>query len=71
VIGAARTHLQALEGAARIEKPSTAQLPLFTTTVESAAAKLIDGVDPDALSPREALDALYRLKAAREAEKKK
>jgi DNA mismatch repair protein MutS len=26
---------------------------------------LLDGIDPDALSPREALEALYRLKAAR------
>ncbi len=26
---------------------------------------LLDGIDPDSLSPREALDALYRLKAAR------
>jgi DNA mismatch repair protein MutS len=35
----------------------------------SRADEMLDGIDPDALSPREALDALYALKSAREAER--
>ena len=41
-------------------------LPLFATLVEEAAAdplrEALDAIHPDALSPREALEALYRLK---------
>ncbi len=50
-----------------------ADLPLFAqpaapAVVASRADKLapaLDAIDPDALSPREALEALYRLKALR------
>ena len=49
-----------------------ADLPLFAQASPppppSAADRLsdaLDGIDPDTLSPREALDALYRLKALR------
>ena len=44
-------------------------LPLFSTqnntpqTIESTALKRLSEIDPDTLSPREALDALYALKA--------
>ena len=44
-------------------------LPLFAATIAEAPAAAQDalrdalaGIDPDALAPREALDALYRLK---------
>ena len=45
-------------------------LPLFAATAkaeakEDAAMQALDDVDPDALSPREALEALYWLKALR------
>ncbi|MEM8552134.1 MAG: DNA mismatch repair protein MutS [Pseudomonadota bacterium] len=51
-----------------------ADLPLFAAVEEErpppppAALKLLDEIDPDALSPRDALEALYQLKAARGAE---
>jgi DNA mismatch repair protein MutS len=34
------------------------------TDAEAQALALLAGIDPDALTPREALDALYKLKAA-------
>jgi len=39
------------------------QLGLFPPTQASAAERALDELDPDALTPREALDALYRLKS--------
>jgi DNA mismatch repair protein MutS len=74
VIGAARTHLQTLENrpagaaappAAASEKP---QLSLFAPASPSAAMKLLDALEPDSLSPRDALDALYELKKTRRRE---
>jgi DNA mismatch repair protein MutS len=75
VIRAARKHLAALE--AHSVQP-TPQFDLFapslTTVADDAPAveaispeqqallQALDNLDPDALSPREALDALYRLK---------
>jgi len=75
VIARARTVLNALESGVAAQaaekasppppkKPAAPQLALFAAP-ESAALALLDGIDPDALSPREALDALYRLKKAR------
>ncbi|MGB1561198.1 MAG: DNA mismatch repair protein MutS [Sinimarinibacterium flocculans] len=78
VIRAARTHLETLEAAAT--GPDTApQLPLFAPTpaptqppspppspVPSPALDLLEAIDPDAMTPREALETLYRLKAALE-----
>lgn len=69
VVSAARTYLAELE---RTPQPAPAtpapearpQLSLFETPV-SPALRLLDGLDPDALSPREALDWLYRLKRER------
>ena len=69
VIGAARSYLQMLEsGEIAKSIPARAgaspQLPLFEAP-PSPTLKLLDALDPDALSPREALDALYRLKKKR------
>jgi DNA mismatch repair protein MutS len=78
VVRRARDVLSRLEetdrGAARAAL--TADLPLFAAAPQDAPAApassrvvdMVDGIDPDALSPREALDALYELKAARAAE---
>jgi DNA mismatch repair protein MutS len=38
---------------------------LFSAVQPSAAERALDELDPDTLTPREALDALYRLKALR------
>jgi DNA mismatch repair protein MutS len=65
LIADARRHLEQLEQRpARAATPAhpqaTPQLSLFAAADPLADA--LAGVDPDALSPREALDALYRLK---------
>jgi DNA mismatch repair protein MutS len=39
------------------------QLGLFAAAQPSAAERALDDIDPDALTPREALEALYRLKS--------
>jgi DNA mismatch repair protein MutS len=75
VIDRAKTILGELERSDR-ERPKRAlidDLPLFAAAppVRTESAKpavdplreALDGLDPDAMSPREALDALYRLKA--------
>jgi DNA mismatch repair protein MutS len=41
------------------------QLGLFAPPAPSAAEHALDAIDPDALTPREALEALYRLKSLR------
>ncbi len=67
VIADARGYLSELERR-RDAAPSvdaTAQLPLFAATPPAPALDTLDALDPDALSPREALDALYRLKRLR------
>ena len=76
VIARARTVLNALEAGAAAEvsatrsatpaakKAAAPQLALFAAP-ESPALALLDTLDPDALSPRDALEALYRLKKAR------
>jgi DNA mismatch repair protein MutS len=79
VIERARTILSELERSDR-EKPKRAlveDLPLFAAPVRAAPPKpapppardplreALDALDPDELTPREALEALYRLKAAR------
>jgi DNA mismatch repair protein MutS len=76
VIRAARKHLAALEahsvqatpqfdlfagGIAEVEEAVDAAEPLQSIEVTAVMAALAE-TDPDALSPREALDALYRLK---------
>ena len=73
VIARARTILGALEAQAEAEpakaipkarKPEPPQLALFAAP-ESKALGLLDKTDPDALSPREALELLYKLKKLR------
>ena len=44
---------------------SSPQLGLFTPSTPSAVERALEQIDPDALSPREALEALYRLKQLR------
>ena len=68
VIADARRTLAELErgtqrapGSSRATSP---QLPLFSAE-PSALERALDAIAPDALSPREALDALYQLKALR------
>ena len=43
----------------------SAQLPLFSAAEPSALEQALDAIVPDALTPREALETLYRLKALR------
>lgn len=66
VIQLARRKLQALEksGAGGVQKTvvSPVQGDLFAVAVENEAVRLLKSVDPDKLSPREALEWLYRVK---------
>ena len=70
VIARAREYLQQLERQHALPEAradaapagSTPQLGLFAPPMPSQAEEALRAVDPDALSPREALDALYRLK---------
>jgi DNA mismatch repair protein MutS len=51
---------------ASTNKPATEaspQLGLFAPAQPSAVERALEEIDPDALTPREALDALYRLKS--------
>ena len=68
VVARAREILDTLESAPRASasEPPSAQLGLFDTPPAQGDAELLDAldaIDPDALTPREALDALYRLKS--------
>ena len=68
VIARAREILETLESSPRasVSEPPSAQLGLFDPPAAPGRSELLealDAVDPDLLSPREALDALYRLKA--------
>jgi DNA mismatch repair protein MutS len=69
VIEQARAYLATLETlhlpAAPAPQP---QMPLFAAPSESAVAKLLDRTDADRLSPKDALDLVYRLKALRDAD---
>ena len=72
VIRAARKHLSLLETQSLSVTP---QFDLFTAPTHAPVAEAaptddllaaaLDDIDPDALSPREALDALYQLKKLR------
>lgn len=66
VIDDARRYLATLESghaaAPSLAAPSTPQLGLFDAPRPSAAEDVLRELDPDAMSPRDALDALYRLK---------
>ncbi|HCO43237.1 DNA mismatch repair protein MutS [Candidatus Macondimonas diazotrophica] len=63
VVMAARRHLDALETQSPMPLPAEMppQLPLFSTA-ESEVSRTLRTLDPDQLSPREALDLLYRLR---------
>jgi len=61
----ARQKLDELESQQVIERPSdpVGQEDLFsTTTVNSPVLTVLSKIDPDHMSPKEALDALYTLK---------
>jgi len=66
VIRQARARLQELElSAARHTDNAVDQLSLFSepcTPQQDSLREVLDGTDPDELSPREALDLVYRLK---------
>ena len=63
VIERARTRLRELErGAARQLDAQTPQLPLFTAQEDAPAVEALRAIEPDALTPRQALEVLYRLK---------
>ena len=67
VVRDAAGYLADLERAPRSpssNEPPAPQLPLFTESPSPALAEL-DGIEPDTLTPREALEALYRLKQLR------
>jgi DNA mismatch repair protein MutS len=67
VIERARLRLRELEDAAQRHSDSGAtQLSLFPLEPPNPAVETLKGVDPDALTPRAALDLLYRLKALAE-----
>jgi DNA mismatch repair protein MutS len=68
--------LAALEARAGALDPVASELPLFggaalpqpPVAARSAVIALLDEIDPDSLSPRDALESLYRLKRARAAD---
>jgi DNA mismatch repair protein MutS len=69
VIADARRYLAALEqrhaGVERAATPiaeSSTQLGLFTPPAPSAAELALRELDPDTMTPKDALEALYRLK---------
>ncbi|WP_051630986.1 DNA mismatch repair protein MutS [Afifella pfennigii] len=78
VIARARTVLDRLEAADRGKSPAEllGDLPLFAARParppqeEEEALALLDGLDPDGLSPRQALDALFELKRLRRSGKR-
>jgi DNA mismatch repair protein MutS len=62
VIAQAQQYLQQLESAPRARAaPVTPQLPLFEP--QARLIEALRAINPDALTPREALDLLYRLRA--------
>jgi DNA mismatch repair protein MutS len=66
VVGEARRYLQELERRDHSTRPATPQqelaLPLPVNPAEEATLQELRGVDPDGLSPREALEILFKLK---------
>jgi DNA mismatch repair protein MutS len=66
VIGEARRYLQELERREHATRPPSQQqdllLALPENETESALRRMLEGVDPESLSPRIALDVLFRLK---------
>ncbi len=68
VIAQARAKLRQLEENTEAA-PASVESPAITISDDSAAVKsLLDEINPDTLTPREALELLYRLKALQEKE---
>jgi len=65
VIDRARTKLQQLDRNSVASRPADAdeQLRLFDAATDNEATRALRELDPDELSPRQALDMLYRLRA--------
>ena len=68
MVARAREILDTLKGAPRasVSEPPSAQLGLFDAPPAPGGAELrkaLDAIDPDSLSPREALEVVYRLKS--------
>ena len=64
IVGRARDLLMQLESNNQNLQPDSKrdQLELFTTTTHDALRKQVEAIDPDSLTPREALELLYELK---------
>jgi DNA mismatch repair protein MutS len=66
VIAEARRYLQELERREHTARPPSPQQELSlhppVNETESALRRMLEGVDPESLSPRAALDVLFRLK---------
>ena len=64
VIDAAREHLARLEAERERHAPQQPQLPLFAPPPDPTdpLREALEGIDPDDLTPRQALEQLYRLK---------
>ncbi|MBX6420192.1 MAG: DNA mismatch repair protein MutS [Nevskia sp.] len=70
VIARARAVLAELErGRSTRPDPAQPELPLFTPPLDSPALRVLDQVDPDELTPRQALEMIYQLKRLRETER--
>jgi DNA mismatch repair protein MutS len=77
VIAQARRYLNALERAsapndqpgAPADRPPSPQLGLFSPPPPSAVEETLRSLDPDAMTPKEALEALYRLRSLQHKEK--
>jgi len=68
VLRRAREKLVSLERKTAQEqgaRPGLRQLDLFESQAPDPALELLDTIDPDSVTPREALDLLFRLKLAR------
>ena len=65
MIQAARRKLSELERSSTNSRQQADQLPLFVDSEPDPALDYLDTLDPDSLSPRQALDALYELKRLR------
>ncbi|HET7371505.1 MAG TPA: DNA mismatch repair protein MutS [Gammaproteobacteria bacterium] len=61
VIAAAKQHLATLE-TQQVAAPEVPQLGLFNGAADHPIVRRLHEIDPDSLSPREALDVLYQLK---------
>ena len=68
VVKKAREKLRALEAQAvngPVEPRQRQQLDLFWDMIKDPALELLDAVDPEEMTPRQALDLLFQMKAQR------